>query len=161
MSAPTWDRLVGRRRAPGTVPHAAADGAPGSAGRIEDPALRRGVEDFLHRKGPGLRAPYAVLCIVRWLEDGQHRTTVSPADVRALYPRQPGVVATPLRDAASQLRRASDEGLLAVHDGCAYSITGLGRSVVDALPDGARVGALTGRRSVSCATQVERAWRRA
>jgi hypothetical protein len=130
-------------------------------GRVEDALLRRAVEDFLHRKGPGLRAPYAVLCIVHWLEDEQRRATVSPADVRALYPRRPGVVATPLRDAASQLRRASDEGLLAVHDGCAYTITRLGRAVVDALPDGAVVGALTGRRSVSCATQIERAWRRA
>jgi hypothetical protein len=125
-----------------------------------DEGMRRGLDDFLHAKGPGLRAPYAVLCIVGWLEDAQHRAAVSPADVRALYPRGPGLVAGPLRDAASQLRRASDEGLLDVHDGGSYRLTALGRAVVEVLPDGARVGAITGRRSVSCATATARTWRR-
>lgn len=126
----------------------------------EDPGMRRAVEDILHAKGSALRPAYAALCIVRWLQDARDRTAVCAADVRALYPRRPGVVAAPMRDPASHLRRAAEDGLLTAFGSGWYAITPLGRAVVEALPDGALVGVILGRRSASCTPRLDRDWRR-
>lgn len=128
------------------------------AGVDED--ARRDVEHFLHARGSGLRAPYAASCIVERLETARERGAVSPADVRVLYPGGPGVVAGPPHDAASQLRRASDGGLVAAPERGRYRLTSLGHAVVGALPHGARAGAPIGRRPVSCTSPVARTWRR-
>jgi hypothetical protein len=71
---------------------------------------------------------------------------VCGADIRALFPRRQDGIAGPLRNPHDLLRRAAERQLLdALGDGW-YRITTLGRDVVDALPDDARVAELRGCR---------------
>ena len=117
---------------------------------------RRAAADFLHQKGTELRPAYAVLCLAHWVVTEAGREAVCAADVRALYPRELGVVSAPLRDPASHLRRASEVGLLEPLGDGWYRPTKLGAAVVAALPDGQLVGAILGRRAASCTVRLRR-----
>jgi hypothetical protein len=130
---------------------------PGPGG---DPAVWQGIADFIHARqgadGGAMRAPYALLCVLYWLELEHGCPAASPADVKAILPRLGDVVAGPLRSPADALRRARGEGLVeALGDG-RYRLTELGIAVVYVLPDAAQVGALRGGRRSLCRRRAVR-----
>ncbi len=118
-----------------------------------DAPTRRAVADVMREKGVELKPAYAALCIVHYLHEQLGRDAVSASDVRALFPSRRDGLAGPLRNAADVLRRAREGGMLeALGDGWCR-LTPLGYAVVQALPDGALVGAVRGCRTAACATR--------
>jgi hypothetical protein len=118
-----------------------------------DAATRRAVADVLREKGVELKPAYAALCIVDYLHRELGRDAVSAADVRALFPTRREGLAGPLRNAADVLRRAREGGMLESLGAGWCRLTPLGAAVVQALPDGALVGAVRGCRTAACATR--------
>ena len=72
-----------------------------------DVATRRRVLEFLRTKDSELRPPYAVLCIVHFVQHTLGRDAACGADVRALFPKRQDALAGPLRNAHDILRRAA------------------------------------------------------
>jgi hypothetical protein len=115
-----------------------------------DAPTRREALEFLREKDCALRPAYAALCIVYFLQRRLDRTVICGADIRALFPRREEGLAGPLRNAHDILRRAAVRGLVESRGAGWYTITELGESVVEALPDDALVATLRGCRTVSC-----------
>jgi hypothetical protein len=124
---------------------------PGPSG---DPAVWQEISDFIHAKrgadGGAMRASYAMLCVVYWLQVERGCLAVSPSDVKAILPRLGDVVAGALRSPADTLRRARDEGLVEALGEGRYRLTQLGVAVVYVLPDADQVGALRGQQRALC-----------
>jgi hypothetical protein len=125
-----------------------APARPGSPG--QDPAVWRGVADFVHAKGGAMRPSYALLCVMHWLEHEHGCADVGVGDVKAILPRLGDVVDGRLRSPTDTLRRARDQGLVDALGAGRYRLTPLGTAVVDALPDAGQVGAMRGLTQARC-----------